>query len=435
MGKEKVNIFWFRRDLRLDDNVGLYEALSDDSPVLPIFIFDRNILDDLEDQDDARLTFIHRQLESIQNELSSKSTSLHTYYGKPKSVLKQLISDFEVDTVFVNSDYEPYARKRDQEIKDLLANSGINWKEYKDQVIFEKDEVVKDDGDPYLVYTPYSKKWLSQLKEKDLESKPSALYFDNWLQSKEGKLIPLEEMGFSPSSLELPNSKLTDHTLEIYQEERDYPHKDSTSRLGVHLRFGTVSIRKIAKHAQSISEVFLKELVWREFYMVILYHFPKVVENNFKSKYDSIQWHNDEEDFAKWKSGNTGYPLVDAGMRQLNQTGFMHNRIRMLVASFLTKHLLIDWRWGEAFFARKLLDYELASNNGNWQWAAGTGVDAQPYFRIFNPHSQVKKFDPQEKYIKKWVPEYGTSSYVGEMIEHKFGRERALEAFKAAAKA
>jgi len=435
MSKQKLNIFWFRRDLRLDDNVGLYEALSGDLPVLPVFIFDKHILDDLEDKDDARLTFIHRQLEGIQNQLKDKSSSLHSFYGEAEAVFKELIQQYDVNAVYTNEDYEPYAIHRDGEIEKLLSSYDIGLKCFKDQVIFAKDEVVKDDGKPYLVYTPYSKKWLSQLTEKDLESKPSALYFENWFPSESGKLIPLKEMGFVRSKIDMPNATLTDHTLEIYHEERDYPAKDSTSRLGVHLRFGTVSIRKIASHARGVSEVFLKELVWREFYMCILYHFPEVVENNFKSKYDSLQWRNKEDDFERWKKGKTGYPLVDAGMRQLNKTGFMHNRIRMLVASFLTKHLLIDWRWGEAYFARKLLDYELASNNGNWQWAAGTGVDAQPYFRIFNPHSQIKKFDPKENYIKKWVPEFNSNSYVEEMVEHKPARERALDAFKAAANA
>lgn len=433
MSKPKVNIFWFRRDLRLDDNVGLYEALSGELPVLPIFIFDKDILDDLADKDDARLTFIHRQLQLIQNELGSKSSSLHTYYDQPKEVFVKLLNEFQIHSVYANEDYEPYALNRDLAVKELLSNSGVTLSLFKDQVIFAKDEVVKDDGNPYLVYTPYSKKWLSQLSEENLESKPSALYFDNWFSAKNGNLIQLKEMGFKESKTELPNSNLTDHTLAIYQDERDYPAKDSTSRLGVHLRFGTLSIRKVAQQARSISEVFLKELVWREFYMMILYHFPKVVENNFKSKYDSLVWRNDEADFEKWKQGKTGFPLVDAGMRQLNTTGFMHNRIRMLVASFLTKHLLIDWRWGEAYFARKLLDYELASNNGNWQWAAGTGVDAQPYFRIFNPHSQIKKFDPNQQYIKRWVPEYDSADYVEEIVKHKLARERALEAFKEAA--
>jgi deoxyribodipyrimidine photo-lyase len=433
MSKHKVNIFWFRRDLRLDDNVGLYEALNGGLPVLPIFIFDKDILSDLEDEDDARLTFIHRQLKLIQDELKTKSTSLHTYYGKPSKVFEALLNHYQIHTVYANEDYEPYALNRDKEVKELLSSSNVNFFLFKDQVIFAKDEVVKDDGDPYLVYTPYSKKWLSRLTEEDLESKPSALYFDNWFSAKQGSLIPLKEMGFIESKIDLPNSNLTDHTLEIYEDERDYPAKDSTSRLGVHLRFGTVSVRKVATQARSISEVFLKELIWREFYMMILYHFPKVVEHNFKSKYDSLAWRNSEADFEKWKQGKTGFPLVDAGMRQLNKTGFMHNRIRMLVASFLTKHLLIDWRWGEAYFARKLLDYELASNNGNWQWAAGTGVDAQPYFRIFNPHSQIKKFDPNQQYIKRWVPEFGSPDYAKEMVDHKSARERALNAFKEAA--
>lgn len=432
MGKKCVSIFWFRRDLRLNDNAGLYHALQGNDPVLPIFIFDKNILNDLNDPKDARLSFIHAELEKINEQLTSKGTRLRTFYTTPRQAFKELLSEYDVQAVYSNRDYEPYAKERDQEIETLLPEKTI-FKSYKDQVIFEQDEVVKDDGKPYLVYTPYSKKWLSRLTEEDFNSFTSALQFDNWKEEEFKKIISLKEMGFEKSEIEIPSNNLTDHTIDHYADERNYPAKDSTSRLGIHFRFGTVSIRQIAKQAYAGSEnTYLKELIWREFFMCILYHFPEVVENNFHKKYDAVKWRNNKNDFEKWKTGKTGYPLVDAGMRELNETGHMHNRVRMLVASFLTKHLLIDWRWGEAYFAEKLLDYELSSNNGNWQWAAGTGVDAQPYFRIFNPTTQIDKFDKDKKYIKQWVKEYGTDRYPEEMVVHKEARERALEVFKKA---
>lgn len=434
MSKDKVSIFWFRRDLRLDDNCGLYHALKGDYPVLPIFVFDKNILSDLSNKKDARVSFIHQELTAINEQLKSKNTSFKTFYTTPQQAFKDLISEYDVQAVYTNRDYEPYAKERDKSIKDLLPQK-TQFNSFKDQVIFEPDEILKDNGEPYLVYTPYSKKWISKLKSEHFDAYSSGLQFDNWKKEKFQKIISLNEMGFEQSDIEIPSKNLSDHTIDIYKEERDFPAKDSTSRLGIHYRFGTVSIRKKAKQANENSEnTYLKELIWREFFMCILYHFPRVVENNYNQKYDSIKWRNNEEEFEKWKKGLTGYPLVDAGMRELNETGHMHNRIRMLVASFLTKHLLIDWKWGEAYFAEKLLDYELASNNGNWQWAAGTGVDAQPYFRIFNPITQIDKFDKDQKYINKWVSEYGTKDYPKEMVNHKEARERALEAFKQAVK-
>ncbi len=341
------------------------------------------------------------------------------------------MEQFDVKRVYTNEDYEPYAIERDRQVSELLSSKGVDLRSYKDQVIFAKEEVVKDDGNPYLVYTPYSKRWLSQLEEKDLEDHGSGLDHDNWHQGKK-EIHSLADLGFEESEIKFPDHNLSKGTLDTYSDERDIPSKDSTSRLGIHLRFGTISIRKLARRARKHSETFLKELIWREFFMSILYHFPHVVEANFNSKYDSLKWRNNEDDFKRWKEGKTGFPLVDAGMRELNETGFMHNRVRMLVASFLTKHLLIDWKWGEAYFAQKLLDYELASNNGNWQWAAGTGVDAQPYFRVFNPHSQLKKFDPQEIYVKKWVPEYNSSEYPEPMVDHKDARQRAISTYKEA---
>tara|TARA_B100000965_G_C19559736_1_gene743913 strand:- start:323 stop:1633 length:1311 start_codon:yes stop_codon:yes gene_type:complete len=431
--KKKVSIFWFRRDLRLQDNCGLYHALSSNHEVLPIFIFDKDILDDLSDKEDARLSFIHQELNKLNQELKEKKNSgLVCKYGKVDDVWEELVNQFEIQAVFTNHDYEPYAIKRDERVCQFLKEKEIAFHSFKDQVIFEKDEIVKDNGEPYLVYTPYSKKWLSMLSEKHLESYTSGLMFDNWHQYSVENIPTLSSMGFKKSDASFPSLSVSNNTLLSYEDERDSPPKDSTSRVGIHLRFGTISIRKLASQAKGKSMVFLKELIWREFFMMILYHYPKVVDHNFNSKYDRVEWRNNEDDFKKWCNGETGYLLVDAGMRELNQTGFMHNRVRMLVASFLTKHLLIDWKWGEAYFAQKLLDYELASNNGNWQWAAGTGVDAAPYFRIFNPITQVDKFDKQHIYIKRWVNDYKSESYPEKMVEHKAARERALHIFKKA---
>lgn len=430
--KEKLSVFWFRRDLRLTDNVGLAKALEADTPVLPIFIFDKNILDDVEDKKDARVSFIHEELEKINKQLAEKGSALLSFYTEPKQAFEQLVNQYDVQSVYTNRDYEPYARKRDQEIRDWLKSKGVNFLKYKDQVIFEKSEIVKNDGTPYLVYTPYSKKWLSKLSTSSFQCAPDALELDNWVSLENQPIIDLEKMGFAKSAIKIPSPELREETLEVYEQERDFPPKDSTSRLGVHLRFGTVSVREIARKASGKSEVFLKELIWREFFMMILFHYPKVINQNFNSKYDAVQWRNNEAEFERWKKGETGFPLVDAGMRELNTTGFMHNRVRMLVASFLCKHLLIDWRWGEAYFAKKLLDYDLSANNGNWQWAAGTGVDAAPYFRVFNPITQIDKFDKQNIYIKRWVKDLNELTYPKPMVEHKKARERALSTYKEA---
>ncbi|MBL3657459.1 cryptochrome/photolyase family protein [Fulvivirga sediminis] len=426
----KINIFWFRRDLRVDDNIGLYHAMEQDLPVLLLFIFDKNILNELP-KNDARVTFIHRQLQALNEDLKSKGSSILTLYDSPENAWESLIKDHNIHSVYTNHDYEPYAKDRDTGIEKLLSDNDILFKTYKDQVILEKAEVVKDDGEPYVVFTPYSKKWKQKASKKHFESVPSALYFSNFF-THNSKLIPLNEMGFEESDLAIPSDQVSESILNNYEERRDYPGVNGTSRLGVHLRFGTISIRKVATKAKQHSETFLNELIWREFYQMILWHFPRVVEENFKTKYNAVKWSKSEENFKKWCEGKTGYPMVDAGMRELNATGYMHNRVRMVTASFLTKHLLIDWRWGEAYFAEKLLDYELASNNGGWQWAAGTGTDAQPYFRIFNPESQLKKFDPDLKYVKKWVPEYGTDKYPDPIVDHKEARERTLNEYKTA---
>jgi len=434
--KPVVNIFWCRRDLRLHDNAGLYYALKENNPVVPLFIFDRNILDELlpDQRTDRRVEFIYRALEEMQGELAMLNTTLDVRYGFPAEIFNDLLADYKVQKVFTNHDYEPYASARDNEIKELLHNSGIQFHTFRDQVIFEKDEVVKDDGNPYTVFTPYSKKWKSLVSDSDLKGYPTEKYFHNFYKQDKKEIPSLRSMGFTESNQAFPQKLFKEEIIKQYAEFRDIPSIKGTSCLGLHLRFGTISIRKLAKTAMSLSETFLNELIWREFYQSILWHFPAAVSHAFKPEYDKIKWRNDEREFAAWCAGQTGYPIVDAGMRELNETGYMHNRVRMITASFLTKHLLIDWRWGEAYFAKKLLDYDLAANNGNWQWAAGSGCDAAPYFRIFNPSLQTKKFDPELKYVRKWVPEFEQLNYPPPIVEHDFARTRCLAAYSAALK-
>ena len=429
----KVNLFWYRRDFRLEDNVGLYHALTSENPVLPIFIYDTDIIDKLP-KDDARLTFIYESLQNLNTTLKEKyNSSIAFYHGKPIDVFKQVLENFDVEKVFTNKDYEPYAIQRDNSIKELLNQNNIEFKTSKDQVIFEENEVVKDDGEPYLVFTPYMKKWKKVFEKTEWKDYPSEQHLDNLIESTDLPDLHLSDMGFEESSIKVKDYHLEKEFLENYDNTRDQPSINGTSRLSPYLRFGLVGYRKIIKKALSVKDqTFLNELIWREFYKVILFHFPQSVDHAFKKKYDRIEWRNNEEEFEKWKNGQTGYPIVDAGMRQLNETGWMHNRIRMVVGSFLCKHLLIDWRWGEAYFAEKLLDYEMSSNVGGWQWVAGSGVDAAPYFRIFNPYSQTDKFDNDKIYIKKWVPEFDTEQDVEPIVEHKFARKRCLSTYKEA---
>ena len=427
-----MTAFWFRRDLRLEDNAALFHALKSSENILPIFIFDSNILDQLP-KDDARVTFIHNQLVGIQNKLENIGKSLAIFIGNPKEIFTKLIEENSITEVYTNHDYEPYARKRDKEMNEIFKSHSITFKTAKDQVIFEKSEIVKDDKTPYVVYTPYSKKWREKLNSESLISFPSEEHLHK-IANHNYKFLSLSEIGFEMSKIPLPNFDISDKLINNYKETRNFPaQKNGTSLLGIHLRFGTVSVRKMAKKAlESKDDTFLKELIWREFFMQILWHFPHTITNSFKPQYDAIKWRNNEKEFKLWCEGKTGYPFVDAGMRELNTTGHMHNRVRMIVASFLCKHLLIDWRWGEAYFAEKLLDFELSSNVGNWQWAAGSGVDAAPYFRIFNPTEQIKKFDSDYKYIKKWVPEVFTNSYPNQIVDHKEARERCLLTYKTA---
>lgn len=432
--KPVVNIFWFRRDLRLYDNAGLYHAFRSDNPVLPVFIFDRNILDELEDKTDRRVEFIHLALQEIQQQLVKLGSSLDVRYGKPVDIYKELLREYDVRTIFTNHDYEPYARERDSSIEKLLKENNTGFCTFKDQVILEKDEVLKDDGKPYTVFTPYSRKWKAVLTDFHLKPYPNKKYFKNFYKQPERKMPALKEMGFESTGLSFPEKEWKGQVIRNYKEQRDIPSVQGTSRLSVHLRFGTISIRTLAAEAGALNETFLNELIWRDFYHMILWHFPKVVGHAFKPEYDKIRWRNNEKEFKAWCDGKTGYPIVDAGMRELNVTGFMHNRVRMIVASFLTKHLLIDWRWGEAYFAKKLLDFDLAANNGGWQWAAGSGCDAAPYFRVFNPYLQTKKFDPELKYVRKWVPEFEELTYPQPIVEHEVARKRCLETYAAALK-
>lgn len=429
--KNKVNVFWFRRDLRLEDNTGLHHALNSGNPVLPIFIFDTEILDKLENKADARVVFIHKALSEIDNEFKNAKSSLLTLHGKPIEVWKKLLSEYNIDEVFTNHDYEPYTIQRDEEVNVLLDENGIKFNTYKDQVIFEKDEVVKSDGKPYTIYTPYSKVWRAKLNVKDFREYLIKENYSNFYKFK-STLLSLNEIGFKKTEINFPSKEIRKDIIKYYENSRDIPSIDGTSRLSVHLRFGTVSPRALVKEALKLNDVWLRELIWREFFMMILFHFPHTAISSFRPEYDRINWRNNEAEFEAWCKGKTGFPIVDAGMRELNTTGFMHNRVRMITASFLTKDLLIDWRWGERYFAEKLLDYELSSNAGNWQWAAGTGCDAAPYFRIFNPHTQQEKFDPELKYCKKWVPEYGTLAYPEPIVDHKTARERTLKSYKEA---
>ncbi len=425
---EQINIFWFRRDLRLHDNHGLFHALKNKN-VLPVFIFDKQILDTL-DKNDARITFIHKELEQLKKQLEKYRSTLIVLYNNPIDAFKSIQKQYSIEAIYYNHDYEPYALERDQAVFQYFKNQNIPVYDFKDQVIFEKDEILKADHSPYTVFTPYSKKWKEKLIDQKIDLYKSEDLLHNLYQTNPAKLLAIDELGFRKSNLIFPKKKIDSSLLENYHKTRDIPSLKGTSRLGIHLRFGTISIRNLVKRAAKTNEIFLNELIWREFYMMILWHFPTVIDQSFKKKYDRIEWINNENEFKAWCNGKTGYPIVDAGMRELNKTGYMHNRLRMVTASFLTKHLLIDWRWGEAYFAEKLLDYELASNNGGWQWAAGTGCDAAPYFRIFNPELQTKKFDPNLQYIRSWIPEFGSSGYPKPIVNHKFARERALRTYK-----
>jgi deoxyribodipyrimidine photo-lyase len=433
--QQPVNIMWFRRDLRLHDNAALYHALKSEHPVLSVFIFDKNILDDLEEKKDRRVQFICNALEEMQIQLKKHTSGLTTFYDTPENAFHSLLKKYSIITVFANEDYEQYAIDRDDSVAKLLQKHKATLKLFKDQVIFSKNEIIKDDAKPYTVFTPYNKKWLATLNKFYLKSYPTKKYFKNFFKQETQSIPSLESMGFEKTDGDFPSKKINENLIKHYKQTRDFPGEDGTSRMSVHLRFGTVSIRELATVAKKLSTTYLNELIWRDFYHMILWHFQHVrKEKAFRPEMENIEWRNNEKEFQAWCDGKTGYPIVDAGMRQLNETGFMHNRVRMITASFLSKHLLIDWRWGEAYFAKKLLDYDYAPNNGGWQWSASTGCDAMPYFRIFNPTAQAKKFDKDLKYIRKWIPELDSFDYPQPIVEHTFARQRALDVYTKSAK-
>lgn len=418
----------------MEDNAGLYHALKSGHPVQPVFIFDTHILDELDDKTDHRITFIYEALGKMQEQLVAMGATLDVRHGQPEAVFKTLEKQYDIRNVFLNQDYEPYARQRDNSIYSYFKDKEIAVKGFKDQVIFEKNEVLKNDGKPYTIYTPYANKWQSLITPFFLTSYPTKKYWNHFHKRAELSFPSLQQLGFKKTGFTFPSPSPETGLIKDYDKTRDIPGIKGTTRISVHLRFGTISIRKLVTRAGKLNQTYLKELIWREFYQMILFHFPEVVDTSFRKEYDKIHWRNNEKEFEAWCNGQTGYPIVDAGMRELNETGFMHNRVRMITASFLTKHLLIDWRWGEAYFAKKLLDYDLASNNGGWQWAAGSGCDAAPYFRVFNPYIQTKKFDRDLKYIRKWVPEFESDRYPAPVVEHAFARKRCLEVYSKALK-
>jgi deoxyribodipyrimidine photo-lyase len=429
--KSPVSIFWFRRDLRLFDNKGLYFGLKNSDHVIPLFIFDSNITDSLP-ENDARVEFIFNSLNEMETELRKVQRNMLVLKGRPLDIFKKVAEDYPVKAVYCNKDHEPYGIERDEKIRKFLDSKNIEFHSYLDHLLFEKDEVLKNDGTPYHVFSPYGRKCREVLNKDHLRPYPSEDLLTNFAGIDDVKFPELKEIGFKPSQIEFPEKENKNDIIKSYDRTRDYPGQEGTTRLGIHLRFGTVSLRQLAQKAIENNDTYFNELLWREFYAMILWHYPKVVNKSFKPEYDNIEWVNDKKQFERWKEGKTGYPMVDAGMRQLAKTGYMHNRVRMITASFLTKHLLIDWRWGEAWFAEKLLDFELSSNNGGWQWSAGSGCDAAPYFRIFNPESQQKKFDPENNYVKHWIPELSTDKYPEPIINHKDARERCLKVFKKA---
>lgn len=422
-------LFWFRRDLRLHDNAALHEALRQHKEVQPIFIFDTSILERLGDKQDARVTFIYDTIAQLKTQLQLVGADLRVYHGHPLEIISKLVSEEAITHVYTNRDYEPLAQKRDNEIYAHLKQKNIQFIGKKDHVIFDKNEVLKKDGTPYSVFTPYSKVWKEKLTPFYYLSYPTEKYFENFRKVAASTMTPMSTLGFLRSTLPVPTYNVSAELSSKYKERRDFPALGGTSKISIYLRFGVVSIREMVQLAMAHNETWLNELIWRDFYSMILYHFPHTVDLSFKRKYDFIPWSNNEAHFEKWCNGTTGYPIVDAGMRELNQTGFMHNRVRMITASFLTKHLLIDWRWGERYFAEKLLDFDLASNIGGWQWAASSGCDAAPYFRVFNPYLQTERFDKEENYIKKWVPEYKSKSYPAPIVEHSWARKRVLETY------
>jgi deoxyribodipyrimidine photo-lyase len=444
----KIAVHWFRCDLRLSDNVGLHAAVKAADEVVPIFIFDPKILK-APDVSANQVGFMIECLHSLEKNVEAAGGKMIFRHGEVLDEMKSVLKETGAHALYYNRDYEPYARERDAAVEKMARALGVEVHSFADNVVHEPGEVLKDDGKPYGVFTPFSKAWRAR-------GKPAVLPAVKFPACREGK---------KPQGLELPSAEKLGLKVEIklpptgeraardrlkefvagdvlhYRENRDFPARMGTSRLSPHLRLGTISPRTALAAAEDAggknparknsSDVFVNELIWREFYKHILWHFPHVAKGCFRPQYDDLEWENDDKKFAAWCEGRTGYPLVDAGMRQLNTTGWMHNRVRMVTAMFLTKDLLISWQWGERYFMQKLLDADLAANNGGWQWSAGTGTDAQPWFRIFNPTTQAEKFDPEGRYIHQYVEEVDTRNYPAPIVDHAQQRVKALALFKA----
>ncbi|TGE15405.1 cryptochrome/photolyase family protein [Hymenobacter elongatus] len=433
----KIVLFWHRRDLRLHDNAGLAVALQSGLPVVPLFIYDREILDQLPSRRDARVTFIYDEVERLGRQTEQAGGTFLAFYGRPLEVFAQLVQHYEVAGVYTNEDYEPYAAVRDAAIAELIKPAGTEFRVFKDQVIFAKNEILSKSGTPPRVFGAYSKTWLAALRDEHLVPYPSTEHFveSNLMPLAEAAPRPtLEQMGFERYEQFVPAAELPAAALvSNYHNTRDKPGLvNSSTRRSVHLRFGTLSVRELMQQAKELNPKLLNELIWRDFFMMILWHYPFTATESYDPRLRLVPYRNNEDEFRAWCEGRTGYPLVDAGMRELNQTGYMPNRARIAAAGFLVKHLLIDWRWGDRYFADKLLDYDMSQNVGNWQWMAGTGAVAAPWFRVYSPQSQQEQYDTTFDYVRQWIPEFGTRDYPTPIVEHKFARERAIATFRAA---
>lgn len=466
-------LMWFRRDLRLHDNTAFSRALTDCDRVYCTFIFDREILDKIENRNDRRVTFIHQCIHDMQKKLKKKGASIIVRIANAREEIPILARELKVDRVYANHDYEPCRIERDIAVRKALAGDGRELLTFKDHIVFEKNEIVNQSGLPFKVYTPYNKAWRAELRDEHISEMPCKRHFKKLAGPPSGvnsHAWSFDDIGFAESRNLWKGGTREARTMfdefltriAEYRENRNFPTTQGVSRLSVHLRFGTVSIRELIREAMQIDGVgaktWIDELIWREFYNMILHHFPHSQSRAFQSIYDDLPWRRDKRQFAAWCEGRTGYPIVDAAMRELNTTGYMHNRARMIVASFLTKDLFIDWRWGERYFARQLLDYDLSQNLGGWQWSASIGTDAQPYFRVFNPILQSKRFDPEGDYIRKFIPElskYPTSEihapwelpslsqaqcgcmigkdYPEPIVQHDEARKEVVSIFKAVA--
>ena len=450
----KTALVWLRRDLRLFDHAALYHALTSGAQVICVFIFDKAILDSLP-RSDRRVAFIHASLCELKQELNALGSDLIVRHGSATALIPRLADEFDADAVYANRDYEPDAIERDEQIEDHLSSEGKSLHLFKDQVIFERDEILNLSGLMYQVFTPYKRAWLAKLNEQALASYQIRPHLQHLKPCAVSPMPDLAQLGFDAVSVAhlLPGMDGGEqlfndfcNRIDGYHDARNFPAQKGVSYLSVHLRFGTVSIRELARTANQIgsqgAQTWLSELIWREFYQQLLWHRPELVTHTFKTEYDTLPFPNNPDYFAAWCAGQTGFPLVDAAMRQLNQTGFMHNRLRMVAASFLVKDLLIDWRWGERYFATHLNDFDLSANNGGWQWAASTGCDAQPYFRIFNPTTQSQRFDPHGQFIRRYCPELAhlndknihapppQENYPAPLVDHATQRQAALTLFK-----